>query len=72
MVDFAPEQYTPGGLSSSPDYTTYETDDSGPSLNWRLATPPAGEDGSIPNTAITVTGSPNPLPVQTGTVRKTP
>lgn len=69
-MPYAPEQYTPGALSNAPDYDTYNTDDSGPPLNWRLETPPAGEDGSIPSRALTVSGSPNPLPVQTGTVAR--
>ena len=63
-----PEQFTRGGLSNSPDYATYETDDSGPPRNWRWETPPAGEDGTIDPRATTVTDSPDPLPAQTGTV----
>lgn len=65
---FVPEQYTRGGQSQNPDYTTYETDDSGPPLNYRWETPPPGEDGTIPSRALTVTGSPDPLPEQTGNV----
>lgn len=68
MAFLPPEEFTPAGQSNNPDYVTYERDDSGPPLNYRWETPPAGEDGSIPNRAITVTGSPDPLPVQTGTV----
>jgi hypothetical protein len=30
----------------------------------RIPTPPVGFDGSVVNTAITVTGSPDPLPEQ--------
>lgn len=52
---FPPEQFTPGGQSDNPDYTTYETDDSGPPLNWRRQTPPAGEDGTVPSVSETVT-----------------
>lgn len=52
---FPPEQYTPGGQSNLPDPSTYETDDSGPPNNYRWETPPAGEDGSIPSRADTVT-----------------
>lgn len=63
-----PEQFTRGGQSNSPDYTTYETDDAGPPLNWRWETPPAGEDGTIVSRALTVTDSPNPVPGQTGNV----
>ncbi len=65
-----PHQFTPGGLVDAVDYVKYETDDAGPPRNWRRDTPPAGEDGSIPNVAITVTGSPDPLPTQTGTVSR--
>lgn len=32
-------------------------DSSGPPNNWRRATPPAGEDGSIPSVSDTVTGA---------------
>lgn len=61
---FAPEQYTPGGQSLSPDPITYETDDAGPPRNFRWETPPPGEDGTIVSRALTVTGSPDPLPEQ--------
>lgn len=32
-------------------------DSSGPPNNWRRQTPPPGEDGSIPDVSLTVTGS---------------
>lgn len=54
-MPYAPEQYTPGGQSDSPDPVTYEIDDSGPPLNYRIETPPPGEDGSIPSRSETVT-----------------
>lgn len=60
LKPYAPEQYTPGGLSNSPDPVTYEVDDSGPPLDWRLQTPPPGYDGSIPDIPATVTGAPVP------------
>lgn len=31
-------------------------DSSGPPNNWRRETPPAGEDGSVPDRRLTVTG----------------
>lgn len=68
MATLPPEQFTRGSLSNSPDYATYESDDSGPPNNFRWETPPAGEDGTIAPVATTVTGSPDPLPEQTGTV----
>lgn len=59
-MPYAPEQYTVGGQSNSPDPNTYETDDSGPPLNNRLLTPPPGYDGTIPDLPATVTGAPVP------------
>ena len=35
--------------------------DSAGDNNWRRATPPAGEDGSVPDLRLTVTGSMNPV-----------
>jgi hypothetical protein len=64
MSFFAPEQYTPGGQSLSPDPITYEADDAGPPLNYRWETPPPGEDGTIVSRALTVIDSPDPLPEQ--------
>lgn len=44
-------QSIPNGV----DFIEHETDDAGPPRNWRLATPPPGYDGTIPDVAATVT-----------------
>jgi hypothetical protein len=50
----SPESFMESGSSGAVDYRIGR-DSSGPPNNWRRATPPAGEDGSIPDLRLTIT-----------------
>jgi hypothetical protein len=53
-MPFRPEDFSEPG-SGNVDYRL-NRDSSGPPNNWRRDTPPAGEDGSVPDRRLTVTG----------------
>lgn len=54
-MPFQPEDFTEPGAVNAVDYRLHR-DNSGPPNNWRRETPPAGEDGTVPDRRLTVTG----------------
>ena len=49
-----PQKFQESGSSGAVDFRI-GADSSGPPNNWRRPTPPAGEDGSVPDLRLTIT-----------------